>query len=299
MDYISKVAIVVVTYNRLSLLKECIVSLRKQTYTNFDIVVINNGSTDDTLSWLNGQRDIIVITQKNLGGAGGFFTGMKYVAEHQYDYCWVMDDDVICLPNALEELLMAYCRKKKIGFVCSKVNGINGEPMNVPSVDNRPSPNGYPYYHELANYSMIKVIDATFVSVLFDTATIKEIGLPYKEYFIWGDDTEYTSRISSKYDCFMACRSEVVHKRKIQHSLSFYTETDSNRLNFYFYQIRNNGHITLTYKNWKGKSKWIVMSLLMFVKLIGHFDMKRLRIFFKAMFSLIKFHPVIVYPQND
>lgn len=299
MDYTKKVAIVVVTYNRLALLKESIVSLRKQTYTNFDIIVVNNGSTDDTFSWLNGQDDLIIITQENLGGAGGFFTGMKYAAEYRYDYCWVMDDDVICLPNALEELLIAYCRKEKIGFVCSKVKGIDGEPMNVPTIDNRPLFNGYPYYHELADYGMIKIVDATFVSVLLSTSTIKEVGLPYKEYFIWGDDTEYTSRISSKYNCFMACRSEVVHKRKIQCSLSFYTETDPNRLKFYFYQIRNNGHIALMYKNWKGRIRWIVMSFLMFVKLIVHFDVKRLRIFFKAMFSLIKFHPVVVYPKND
>ncbi len=299
MDYTKKVAIVVVTYNRLSLLKECITSLRKQTYTNFDIIVVNNGSTDNTLSWLNEQSDIITITQENLGGAGGFFTGMKYVAEQHYDYCWVMDDDVICSPEALDELLEAYCRKEKIGFVCSRVKGIDGEPMNVPTVDNRPSSNGYPCYHELTDYGMIKIVDATFVSVLFSIATIKEMGLPYKEYFIWGDDTEYTSRISSKYDCFMACRSVVVHKRKIQRSLSFYTETDPNRLNFYFYQIRNNGHIALIYKNWKGKFKWIVSSFLMFAKLIVHFDVKRLRIFFKAIFSLVNFHPVVVYPEKD
>ena len=78
----NKVGIVVVTYNRLSLLKEVIESLRVQSYRDYQIVVVNNGSTDETPLWLEKQKDIITITQDNLGGAGGFHTGMKYVAEH-------------------------------------------------------------------------------------------------------------------------------------------------------------------------------------------------------------------------
>ena len=86
----SKVAIIVVTYNRLELLREEIVSLRKQTYQNTQIIVVNNGSTDDTLAWLEKQADIYTITQGNLGGAGGFFTGMKYAAENGFDYVQVV-----------------------------------------------------------------------------------------------------------------------------------------------------------------------------------------------------------------
>lgn len=63
-----KIGIVVVTYNRLSLLKEVIDSLRKQTYESRDIIVVNNGSTDDTPNWLKEQNDIKTITQGNVGG---------------------------------------------------------------------------------------------------------------------------------------------------------------------------------------------------------------------------------------
>ena len=56
------VGIVVVTYNRLQLLTEVIDALRKQTYNDYQIVVVNNGSTDGTEKWLSQQRDIITIT---------------------------------------------------------------------------------------------------------------------------------------------------------------------------------------------------------------------------------------------
>ena len=67
-----KVYVFIVTYNRLSLLKKTINSLRKQTHPIDNLCVINNGSTDGTYEWLLEQQDLTVIHQENLGGAGGF-----------------------------------------------------------------------------------------------------------------------------------------------------------------------------------------------------------------------------------
>ena len=64
-------------------MKICVETVRKQTYKYFNILVVNNGSTDGTKEWLVQQADIITINQENLGGAGGFYTGMKY--------CMIMD----------------------------------------------------------------------------------------------------------------------------------------------------------------------------------------------------------------
>ena len=77
-----KIATVVVTYNRLELLKDCIESLRNQTRKIDEIFVINNSSTDGTEEWLSRQNDLTTITQPNTGGAGGFYTGTKTDAEH-------------------------------------------------------------------------------------------------------------------------------------------------------------------------------------------------------------------------
>ena len=61
-----KVIAVVVTYNRQALLSECIAALRNQTHKPDAILVVNNGSTDNTEQWLNQQTDIIAINQKNI-----------------------------------------------------------------------------------------------------------------------------------------------------------------------------------------------------------------------------------------
>jgi GT2 family glycosyltransferase len=293
------VGIIVVTYNRLSLLKEVIDSLRGQTYEDYKIVVVNNGSTDGTKEWLESQDEIISITQENLGSSGGFFAGMKYVAEAGYKYCWVMDDDVICTPDALEELIKAIQVKKDIGFVCSKVVGIDAySPMNVPTVDTRPTKNGYANWFDCVDDYMVKVRAATFVSVLLPTERIYELGLPYKEFFIWGDDTEYTSRITNKYDSYVACKSVVVHKRALQGALSLNSEKDKNRLKNYFYMYRNQAFATNKNGLRKEKIKFHISLIVFSLKLSVRLDFTKVFIILKSQFALLKFSPKIQYPNS-
>lgn len=301
-----KVGIVIVTYNRFVLLKEVIDAIREQTYKEFQIIVVNNGSTDGTSDWLNSQNDIIVITQENLGGAGGFYTGMKYVVNSGFEYCWIMDDDVICQPSALSELIEAYHVDPSAGFVCSNVVGITGEPMNTPqpimnTEEKRLGVIDYTnVFEKVMNYSMVRVEKATFVSVLFNTKIIEEVGLPYRDYFIWGDDYEYTSRISSHFPCYIACRSVVIHKRSIQTALSFRTEKDPRRLKNYFYMYRNNMHAYM--KNTKiSLIKKILRYCKVCMEMFSYFvkcDFRRAYVIFRALLSLLLFHPQIDYPTK-
>lgn len=295
-----KVGIVVVTYNRLELLKEVIASIRQQTFTDSDIVVVNNGSTDGTADWLNGQNDVVTITQENLGGAGGFNTGMRYVAEHGYDYCWVMDDDVVCSPTALEELMKAVIVRENIGFVCSRVLGIDGNPMNTPVPAMKSIVEGmYSDVFELVNtHAMVRLDRATFVSVLLPSRIIFKVGLPYKEFFIWGDDYEYTFRISCQYPSYVACRSEVVHKRSIQARLSFNAETDNNRLKNYFYYFRNQAFTRIKIDGVKGRLIQFVSDLIVLTTLLFKLDWKRFFIYVKSQFALLTFAPKVEFPKT-
>ena len=291
-------ATIIVTYNRLALLKEVIEALRLQTNSDQQLIVVNNGSTDDTPQWLDQQRDIISIHQENVGGAGGFFTGIKYAAEHGYKYCWIMDDDVICHPTALPELLSAYQVRQDIGFVCSRVIGIDGQPMNTPFADMSPSTNGYSdIYDYVVDNGMVKVKNATFVSVFFSTDIVREIGLPIKEFFIWGDDSEYTGRISAKHPCYVACRSIVVHKRSIQKKLEFMEETDSKRLQNYFYYYRNNLYLIRKTVGEKAFKKALKEQCKLALRRFFRGDRIRATILWKATKEARKFTPDIVYPN--
>ena len=291
------VGIVVVTYNRLELLKEVIGSLRKQTYQEFKIIVINNDSPDCTKEWLNSQADLRSIHQGNVGGAGGFFTGMKYVAENGFDYCWIMDDDVICYPNALEELINGIQVKPEIGFVCSKVIGDNNLPMNVPEIELKTISNGAVNWMDLIDYKMIKVKSATFVSVLFPVKNIFEFGLPLKDYFIWGDDTEYTTRISEKRVCYMVGSSTVHHKRAKQTTLSIEGEKDKNRMKNYFYLFRN-GTATMKLRYKKVSTARRIYIAKKVLKLLLRGDIYKASIVVKSQIAALNFNPKIEFPHS-
>lgn len=292
-----KVGVVVVTYNRISLLQEVICSIQKQTYLNYDLIIVNNGSDDGTYEWLNSQKGLYVINQENVGGAGGFFTGIKYVAEHKYDYCWIMDDDVICSPDALNELINAVSVTENVGFVCSKVVGIDGSPMNTPKVDERPCKNGYPDAFEYIQHQMVKIQTATFVSVLFPTKIIEIKGLPYKEYFIWGDDTEYTTRISRDFNCYMACKSIVIHKRVVQRPIFLENEVDIHRIKLFRYKLRNQAYNELKY-NGECKTHIIKKYVIQMFRYLIHGNSVCARIYFQATCDFMHFSPIIEFPEE-
>ena len=100
---------IVVTYNRKEFLKENLEALINQTFNKFDLLVIDNNSSDGTDELLNEFKnkynniDYIKLSE-NIGGAGGFNKGMKEAILRKYKYAWLMDDDTIPCENSLESI---------------------------------------------------------------------------------------------------------------------------------------------------------------------------------------------------
>ena len=128
----NEILAVVVTYNRKKLLKECLDGLLNQGYEAFDILIVDNNSTDGTdevcKEFINkSDRIIYHNTYANLGGAGGFHFGMKYGVESGYKYLWVMDDDTIANENCLEVLVSTDKELNgKYGFLTSLTKWTDG-----------------------------------------------------------------------------------------------------------------------------------------------------------------------------
>jgi len=237
-----KICAVIVTYNRKHLLSECLDALKKQTYNEFDVLIIDNASTDGTFRSINrfiNNRIQYYNTGANLGGAGGFYYGMKLAYEKGYDWIWIMDDDVIPSPTALEELVAPAKEIKNVSFFASAVYSPKGEAMNTPEIS-KFSTNGYRFWYSYLDKGLVRLAHATFVSLLINRYAIAKCGLPCRDYFIWGDDTEYTMRIIGKYGAaYMVGKSKVVHKRETASTLSIRKESNPNRIKMYYYMIRN------------------------------------------------------------
>lgn len=254
-----KVVAVVVTYNRKKLLIECINSILYQSHKVEKIVLIDNNSSDGTYEYLienNILKNEIIDykkLEKNIGGSGGFYEGMKYSQKYNPDWLWIMDDDTMPEENCLEELVRSYTQiKKPISYLASTVYGEKGEFMNVPLINTVPSESGYPDWYEYLNKGIVKIKEATFVSLLINNDAIKKIGYPVRDYFIWGDDTEYTLRLNKYYgNSYLIGSSVAIHKRKIAKNLTLKDEENINRLSFHYYIVRNNLINQYTYYGFK------------------------------------------------
>lgn len=193
-----KIIAVIVTYNRLPLLKKCIQAVQEQTRKPDSIIVINNGSTDGTTEWLAGEN-VYSFTQENNGGAGGFNSGIQKAYTQGADWIWLMDDDTIPQNDALEQLQEALNKLKhhqeKIGFLSSSVLWKDGNfhEMNKTHLlkDKRKLSN-FSFGNE-AGFPFIQF--GTFVSMLLSSRAVERVGFPIKDFFIWCDDVEYSKRI--------------------------------------------------------------------------------------------------------
>ena len=189
---------VVVTYNRKELLLRCLKALQMQSQQLAHILVVNNASSDGTIDFLseNGFSDNSSFTllnlEENLGGAGGFHYGIKWVYEKGFDYIWLMDDDGLPEQHCLAELTKYITKDNYIGPLVLNINN----PKELTFSLRLPNTNTVIYTQDEANLYgvIIKDIVMPFNGILFSRKVVDSIGLPYKEYFIWGDDMEYTWR---------------------------------------------------------------------------------------------------------
>ena len=204
------VAAVVVTYNRLPLLRQCLAALAAQTAQDLTIFLVDNASTDGTAEAVAEMALPNLVyrnTGKNLGGAGGFAYGVREAALAGYDALWLMDDDTLPTPTALEALLQADRNLQgQYGWLSSRALAPDGtdQPMNLQRV----TP-----YKDLPGFDgeRISAVMASFVSLFLRTETVRRYGLPIAEFFIWSDDWEYTRRISREKPCYVVPSSRVVH----------------------------------------------------------------------------------------
>lgn len=192
----NSVTAIIVTYNRLELLKKVIKALREQTRKPDSIIVVNNGSTDNTAQWLSEQKDIQTFHQNNQGASGGFFRGIKEALDVQSEWIWIMDDDVEPDKHCLATLLSFENDTMKIIAPQRYQDGKPFRPEPVLCNFNNPfkslwvrHPNDSDYINGVA-----KVECGTFEGPLVHHSVFEKVGLPDKDFFIFADDTEFFER---------------------------------------------------------------------------------------------------------
>jgi len=219
----ARVCAAVVTYNRRNLLAECIEALLHQTHPLQLVFVVDNASTDGTEGFL-GERGLLgdpkveyLRLDENLGGAGGFAKAVELTRAQDCDWIWLMDDDSEPTPSALERLLGAPPAADPATIaVCPKVVYANGgiDANQRGHFRGRLRPLAASEYRD-GHFPELGFL--SFVGALIRTAAATGTELPRADFFVWGDDVEYSIRLRRLGDVRLVNESVMVHKR-VTHS---------------------------------------------------------------------------------
>lgn len=199
--------IVIVTHNRAGLLKDLIGRLiREKEVVLKKIIIVNNASTDETDRVIKESLEKFNIIEYiylkvNTGGAGGFYTGTKRAIELESDWIMLMDDDVIpddmCFKHisqfAYGKDILFPMREEQDGKF-SECATIKYELSNPFCLSPRRKILNKIYSRREKCPNLVQVDCATFEGLCVRTEVLKRVGLPKKELFIQGDDTEFCLR---------------------------------------------------------------------------------------------------------
>lgn len=289
------VAAVIVTFNRLEKLKKVITSIETQTHEPSHLVIVDNASTDGTREYLSSLQtrlalDVVSLSS-NTGGAGGFSAGMRRGHELGADFVWIMDDDGYPDPTALERLIIGHTDASRaldaqVPFACSVVTFVDGEICEM----NNPVPTWDWGRLLVKGQQAVMVSQCSFVSVLIPRWVLERFGLPYKEYFIWFDDAEYTIRISRETPGVQVLDSITVHDMGENKGVNWGMVDKQNAWKF-AYGARNQASFLWHHR---GKPHFLVFAAQVIVGMRrGRVPKKLQRAMRKKLWEGIRFNPQI------
>lgn len=274
---------VVVTYNRLNLLKRSIQSLRQNKALN-DIIIVNNGSTDGTGEWLDQQTYLNVITQENVGGSGGFYTGIQKAYEGGADWIWCMDDDVFPHADCIDNLLK-YTDSEDIGIMSPRrilenkifthefchynfsnpFASMHGGKLKFKEDIGTKKIKGKIYENcKQNNHPPIPIVGCDFEGPFIRREVVEKIGLPNKDLFIFCDDTDYCLRAHLAGFQILYVSDALMDKHKFFSHDTWTTRNQKKKWKRY-YQIRNEAYLNHHYGH-----NWGVCYLRSFIGVIGY-----------------------------
>lgn len=185
------VSVIMPTHNRSEMLKRAIKSVLSQTYKNFELIVINDGSEDNTDHVVKSQNDgriIYIEHNKPMGSANARNTGIKRA---QGEYIAFLDDDDEWRKDNLEIQIPVIANSSpKVGLVYGWMEYFqNGKSIKL----KKPRLRGY-IFKEMLSELAISLTSA----IIIKKNVINEIGL-FNPGFSWGDDGDFLRRLCKKY----------------------------------------------------------------------------------------------------
>jgi GT2 family glycosyltransferase len=231
-NYYSDIVAVSVSYNNFDGLKSLCENLISQSLKPKKFLVVDNASEDDTPKIKELFPEFVVYKRlpKNLGADGGYYYALSY-AYRMSDFLFITDDDTLYENDALYELFSGFLELEKkfcVGAVRCAWEGFEGD---------KPK----------------EVFSSVWTGVLLKSSVIKVVGFPRKDFFIYGGDDEFFTRMTKKGFKLFLIPSARYLSRPSGHKISY--SIFGKKITFYsdifrlYYSIRNETFIYSRMRN--------------------------------------------------
>lgn len=235
--------IIVLTWNNFEDTAECLHSLRELNYSRYNVVLVDNGSTDGSIERLHYIFPEVKIIKngENLGYAGGNNIGIEYALSKDVDYIILLNNDTVVDVNLATELIQAshetknlgifgcvnyyYNDRKKIQFSGGTFNWKTGDIIDTTR-------------HKIdeGQFQLLKEVDTVAGSCLFlPTTVIKTVGLLDNRYFLTFEESDLCCRVKKAgYKVYTHMGAGIWHK------VSVTGQAQKKGLNIlHYYAVRN------------------------------------------------------------
>lgn len=198
-----RTGVVICNYNKKEYVAKCMASLNKQTLKEFDVYVVDNASTDGSAEYLSelfGDEIHLICNTENLGGSGGFNTGIRIAMEKGYDYIMLLDNDVVLAEDCMEKSIHIMNIRSDIGMLGCEILKMDepdriqefGPTLNYEVMNFELNHGGEIDHGQLPVFADCDYVPACAMMVRKEV--IKKIGLMPQENFIYYDDITWGVR---------------------------------------------------------------------------------------------------------
>jgi GT2 family glycosyltransferase len=210
-----RVHTILVNWNNYTDTATCLSSLRQLSYANYDVIVVDNGSTDDSAARLRDAFPDLNIIElgRNLGFAGGCNAGIRFALSQGSDFVWLLNIDTTVDRDALRALVDKARSSPRLG-ACGSAIYFMDDPQRLQAWGG-----GHVNFwlgrsrHFIQPVPDESVEFITGASMLISRTAIESIGLLDEYFFMYWEDADYCFRLrASGWDLAVAGQSRVWHK---------------------------------------------------------------------------------------
>ena len=192
-----ELTVIIPNWNGKKLLKNCLFSLYKQSFKNFEVVVVDNGSTDGSEEWIRTTYPEVTIISfsKNKGFA---FAVNKGIAFSQTPYILVLNNDTVLERNCVKVLISEIKRRKKVAAITPKVL-LMDSPALIDSAGDYMNTAGQAFHRgfrepkeKYNKKEEVFLVPAT--ALLINRKLFGKIGKFDETFFAYGEDVDWSFR---------------------------------------------------------------------------------------------------------